>query len=305
MKRFLIIVIAFALIFSMAGCGGRDSLRTQRERYDYEMGYSDYDPDAEFWDDEDFEDEEWYDEEEYVEEEEEPGDEEYIEDEEEDLTEEETPVEEEPDTEEEETTEEEVTEEDTGDTANDATTDSQEAASGDAQTDTTTQTEATDTSTVTDAVAENGGDEQEDEPIEEEDDSAKFKIGETWSVPGNWSLTIKSVIPTPLSMLSGDSPYHPAAIYLVEYEYRNEGLRESDGSERDIIIYLDDVTDSEGFAGYDCDLEVGYEPEYVLPGESCSAQIYIGLDHDGPFDITVFDYDNDDNDQEAIFHITP
>ena len=92
-------------------------------------------------------------------------------------------------------------------------------------------------------------------------------------------------------------------MYLVDYTYRNEGYSDPDG----LLIYVDDeIIDSAGQEGESYDLDVGdYEPREIMPGESCDAQVNIALYNDGPFDLIVGDYDNNDDYHEATFHITP
>ena len=132
-------------------------------------------------------------------------------------------------------------------------------------------------------------------------DNKKYGLKETWTVAGAFSVTINSVISTPIR--NEDDDINPAVVYLVDYTYRNEGYSDPDG----LLIYVDDeIIDSAGQEGESYDLDVGeYEPREIMPGESCDAQVNIALYNDGPFDLIVGDYDNNDDYHEATFHITP
>ena len=132
-------------------------------------------------------------------------------------------------------------------------------------------------------------------------ETKKYGLKETWTVAGAFSVTINSVISTPIR--NEDDDINPAVVYLVDYTYRNEGYSDPDG----LLIYVDDeIIDSAGQEGESYDLDVGeYEPREIMPGESCDAQVNIALYNDGPFDLIVGDYDNNDDYHEATFHITP
>ena len=141
-------------------------------------------------------------------------------------------------------------------------------------------------------------DDDDDDVITEK---KKYGLKETWTVAGAFSVTINSVISTPIR--NEDDDINPAVVYLVDYTYRNEGYSDPDG----LLIYVDDeIIDSAGQEGESYDLDVGdYEPREIMPGESCDAQVNIALYNDGPFDLIVGDYDNNDDYHEATFHITP
>ena len=131
----------------------------------------------------------------------------------------------------------------------------------------------------------------------------KYKVGERWEVDGQWSLIINSVLTT--SDRDDSLSEQPAEVYIVDYTYRNIGYTNPDDGSG-LIFWLDDgVTDSQGYMGYGYDLGMPYEPVEVGIGESYNAQICIAVDHSGPFDITVVEYDSNNNYQEGVFHIEP
>ena len=294
-KKTLLIIISLLLTVSLVACADYP-LRDQREDYDYEMGYRDYDGSKmDGWDDaedEDWEEEDW---------EEEP---------EEEIVEE--PVEEEPTPEPTEEPEEpEPTPEPT-----------EEPAESGEPTPTPTP-EASDTVTPTpsptptpdpasDDIPQSGQEEtqQADSNTQENTDQngsqsndGKYRVGEKWEVDGQWSLVVNSVLSTnERDESSGDEP---AAVYIVDYTYRNLGYTNPDDGSGLIFWLDDDVTDSQGYMGYGYDLGLPYEPQEVGAGESYNAQICIAVDNNGPFDINVVEYDSNDEYREAIFHIEP
>ena len=312
MKKKFSIILSLLLALSMIGCGD-EPLRDRREDYDYEMGYRDYDgKKMNGWEEEEWEEEP----------EEEPS-EEY---------EEETPAEEEPADEPEETfaeeeqadvpVEEEIPEETQEAEAEiEDGTETPSSAGGSAPTPTPTPTSGQESQSSSDEIptsGENSSEQQNTQSSSQENtdtgssqsDSSSdystegmYRIGQKWEVPGQWSLVVNSVLPTnERDENSGDDP---AAVYIVDYTYRNLGYgNPDDGS--GLIFWLDDyVTDSEGYMGYSYDLGLPYEPQEIGVGESYNAQICIAVDSNGTFDITVMEYDSNDEYQEATFHIEP
>ena len=54
-----------------------------------------------------------------------------------------------------------------------------------------------------------------------------YTIGETWTVDGQWSLTVTGVTET--AERNEYSGKNPAAVYIVDYEYTNIGYEDEDG----------------------------------------------------------------------------
>ena len=53
-----------------------------------------------------------------------------------------------------------------------------------------------------------------------------YTIGETWTVDGQWSLTVTGVTETAERNEYADEK--PAAVYIVDYEYTNIGYEDED-----------------------------------------------------------------------------
>ena len=111
-----------------------------------------------------------------------------------------------------------------------------------------------------------------------------FGVGETWTVDGLCAVTVTGVAET--KDRNPDAKTSPAAVYYVDYTYTNLGYRSesSDG----IYIAVDEIVlDSAGKIGYAYPNRVDSEPRPTPVGETCAARCCIGLDHVGPFQLTV------------------
>lgn len=139
------------------------------------------------------------------------------------------------------------------------------------------------------------------EPTAIELTDTTFKIGDTWTVDGQWSLTIDSVEETLDRKQYSDK--NPGAVYLVTYTYTNLGYEDeySDGlyiSLEDTIIDVNGVLGSE----YPGD-KTGY-PQETPVGATCkNAQACIGVETPGDFQIRLSKYDSTDTKQIATFLI--
>ncbi len=135
----------------------------------------------------------------------------------------------------------------------------------------------------------------------QQDNSSKLHVRDVWTVEGSWSFTINSVIPG-IAVSDGDK--NPAAVYMIEYTYWNEGLKGDDGSDHELIFSLGDhIIDNAGRAGYGLNVDNPYAPQPIYPGQTCSAQIWVGVDNPGPFDVVVGEYDSTGNYQEVVYHL--
>lgn len=66
-----------------------------------------------------------------------------------------------------------------------------------------------------------------------------YTIGETWTVDGQWSLTIMEVTETAERNEYADEK--PAAVYIVDYEYTNIGYEDEDGIAKGIFLDMEDT----------------------------------------------------------------
>ena len=129
-----------------------------------------------------------------------------------------------------------------------------------------------------------------------------FKMGETWTVEGQWSLTVNSV-----KEVSERNPYeerNPAAVYIVNYTYTNLGYKDKDGLMNGLFFGMDDaIVDSAKVMGYSYPGDITDYAAEVPNGATCKAQSCIGVENKGPFQITQTLYDGNGNKQTATFII--
>lgn len=158
----------------------------------------------------------------------------------------------------------------------------------------TTTTADADTSADTQAT-------QEDQTEAEETTTEnEFKIGETWTVDGLWSVTVDGVTET--QTRNEFEEKEPAAVYIVDYTYTNIGFEDETGLMDGLYISLDDsITDSAGMMGYTYPGDVNYYPQEAPIGSSCKAQVCIGVDNAGSFKLNYAQYDADGNKHAATF----
>lgn len=124
--------------------------------------------------------------------------------------------------------------------------------------------------------------------------------GETWTVDGQWELTITGATAT--DDRNQYSEKTPDAVYIVDYTYKNLGY---EGEYVDGLYFsLDDmIVDSEGAMGYSYPGDTTKSPKETPVGASCDAQACIGVDHAGDFKITVTKYDGNGDKQSETFNV--
>lgn len=160
---------------------------------------------------------------------------------------------------------------------------------GDAGTTTdTTDTGAVDTAQATDAS---------------KDEETVYKIGDTWTVDGQWTLTIDSV--DTVSERNEFSDKNPTAVYMVNYTYTNTGYEDSMGMMNGLYLSLDSmrIVDNAGTMGYSYPGNVVDMPQETPVGATCKAQACIGVDNAGTFKIIVDQYDGNSKEQSATLQI--
>lgn len=130
----------------------------------------------------------------------------------------------------------------------------------------------------------------------------EYKIGETWTVEGQWNVTINSV--EEIQDRNEYSDYAPAAVYMVTYTYENIGYKDEDGIMDGLYISMEDrIVDSTGKMGYSYPGDVTMYPQETPVGAKCEAQACIGVDNAGSFKIYVDQYDGTNTDQSAVFNV--
>lgn len=140
--------------------------------------------------------------------------------------------------------------------------------------------------------------EAESEP--DESSQTPYKIGETWTVDGQWELTITGVDES--DFRNEYSEKTPAAVYNVKFSYTNIGFEDefSDG----LFITLDDtIIDSQNQMGYSYPGEITDYTQETPVGATCNAEVCIGVDNAGSFQLIVTKYDGNSQKHTATFQI--
>lgn len=110
-----------------------------------------------------------------------------------------------------------------------------------------------------------------------------LKVGDTWTVDGQWSLTIHSLTPT-----SNRNPYsekNPAQVFLVTYSYENLGYYNNFYNEDKLFFDLEPngdatVIDSKGELAYSYPADkVGYAQETPQGAKCANAQDVIAVNN--------------------------
>lgn len=129
-----------------------------------------------------------------------------------------------------------------------------------------------------------------------------FNLGQTWTVPGQWKITINYA--TEMSERNPYSDKNPAAVYLIDYTYENIGYTDDMMDGLFISLGIERVIDSNGYAGYDYPNAPTYFPQCIPVGAKCHAQSCIAVDHKGPLKVYIDNYaGNSYTKYSAIFNV--
>lgn len=129
-----------------------------------------------------------------------------------------------------------------------------------------------------------------------------FNLGQTWTVPGQWKITINYA--TEMSERNPYSDKNPAAVYLIDYTYENIGYTDDMMDGLFISLGIERVIDSNGYAGYDYPNSPTYFPQCIPVGAKCHAQSCIAVDHKGPLKVYIDNYaGNSYTKYSAIFNV--
>ena len=128
--------------------------------------------------------------------------------------------------------------------------------------------------------------------------AADYDMGDTWTVDGQWELTINGVHTT--DERNEYSYYNPAAVYIVNYTYTNLGY-ENDYSDGLYMGIDDTIVDAEGWMGYSYPGSITNYSQMAPVGATCDAEACIGVDHAGTFTLYVTVYDGQGEKQTASF----
>lgn len=127
-----------------------------------------------------------------------------------------------------------------------------------------------------------------DSPEKERGAKEKLLIGRTWTVDGQWSLTINSVTKTdrrsPLNNTNDDF----AEIYIIEYSYANLDYR---GDNWGLFFSLSsDAKDSTGATCLDYSFDDLVPPDQIEPGQRITCRQAIAVYNEGGFSIVGTKY---------------
>lgn len=129
---------------------------------------------------------------------------------------------------------------------------------------------------------------------------SEYKIGETWTVNGQWSLTVNSVRAT--NDRNPYADYKPGAVYIIDYTYTNLGYVDQDGIMNGLFLCMDNsIVDHAGVMGQSYPGDIYLYPQEVPVGATCKAQACVGVDNPGSFKVIVSDYDGNGKQQTATF----
>lgn len=129
-----------------------------------------------------------------------------------------------------------------------------------------------------------------------------YKIGDAWTVAGQWSVTIDSVEEMEARNEYADT--EPAAVYLINYTYENIGYEDENGLMDGLYIdFSDGIVDAAGIMGYPYPGDLTSYPQETPTGATCKAQSCIGVDNPGDFEIHFSAYDGTGTEQSAVFSL--
>lgn len=153
----------------------------------------------------------------------------------------------------------------------------------------------------TEAAADTQADVSDASEVESETENTVFHKGETWTVEGQWELTVTDIAETEDRNEFSDK--NPAAVYIVSFVYKNVGYVDSDGVMNGLYFVMDDsIVDSAGFMGYSYPGDVTDYPQETPVGASCKGQVCIGVDNAGlPITLNVELYDGNEVYRTATF----
>ena len=126
------------------------------------------------------------------------------------------------------------------------------------------------------------------------------RLGDTWTVDGQWSLTITGITETKTRNKYSD--LDPAAVYIIDYTYTNLGY-ENDYADGLYLSIDSCVIDNVGFMGYSYPGDDLKYPKQTPEGATCKAQACVGVWHEGSVQLVVNLYDGTKTEQTAVFYL--
>lgn len=128
----------------------------------------------------------------------------------------------------------------------------------------------------------------------------EYNLGDIWTVDDFLSLVILKVTET--SDRNEYSDKQPAAVYVVDYAYKNLGYE--DPHSVGLYVSIDDqIVDAAGAMGYSYPGDQVYYAQETPVGATCIAQAVIGVENSGNFSLHVSKYDADGTRHKATFNV--
>lgn len=149
---------------------------------------------------------------------------------------------------------------------------------------------------------EESKEDQKEKENKEKQEEKTFSTGETWTVDGQWSLTVNSISTT--DQRNEYEEKTPAQVFIVDYTYENLGYEDENGLMEGIFFDLSmgQIIDSTGLMGYSYPGDVTYYAQEAPVGAKCQAQACIGVDNESTeLKITISQYDGTGTEQKATF----
>lgn len=139
------------------------------------------------------------------------------------------------------------------------------------------------------------------ESLDMEKPAGAYEIGQKWVLPGQWEVTIDSVEETAIRNQYASSK--PEAVYIINYTYKNIGYTGNNGKGLFITPH-DKVIDSKGKAGHIYPLASKLiTAKATAIGDTCKAQVVVGVENRGDFITHVIQYDSNLISQKMPFFI--
>lgn len=135
-------------------------------------------------------------------------------------------------------------------------------------------------------------------------DKDVYEVGDTWTVAGQWTLTVDSV--EEIEDRNQFTDKNPSAVYLITYTYENVGYEDQSGAFDGIYLDLtssatSSIVDVDGKMAYSYPAGIKQYPQETPVGAKCEAQACVGVDNPGDFKIYFSKYDGNKEKQEAVF----
>ncbi len=133
-----------------------------------------------------------------------------------------------------------------------------------------------------------------------------LNMGETWTVDGQWNLTINSVTPTDKRNEFSDKT--PNQVVLVDYSYENLGYEDKNGIMDGLYFDLEpgvdtNIIDGNGEVAYSYPGDIATHPQQTPVGAKCvNAQSCVGLNNkSNTITINIKKYDGNGKQQKAKY----